>query len=526
MSKINLLLIGLGPHAKRIYYPVSLKYGEEEGFQIVHVIDLINKRDDIESYFSENSCPQVEVTYLSEDQRSYDSLNPSVVELLDAIVQEKKIRGVIISTEPLAHVCYAMWALSRGLSILMDKPISTRKNIANSIRAVDGLLKDYEKLEKAYLVAKGKKPRLTFSLMAQRRYHPAFLKIKELIREVFFETNCPITSIQSFHSDGQWRMPSEIADQIYHPYCQGYGKCSHSGYHSIDIAPWLIEATETKEKYINNVDVFSNFLLPNDFLYQLNLDDYRRLFPDFDLYNKYSAEILGQKYNSFGEIDAFLSLAFKHDDKIVTLGSINLVHNGFAQRNWVTAEGRDLYKGNGRVRHESHYIEQGPFQAISFISYQGKEVDPNKLDGIYNVGGEYHLDIHVFRNDKMFLKWKNYEHISVKDLGLNILEGKSRGHQEDARRECILEFVKLIRGDNAQSSSDFLNHKRSTLLMYAAYKSAVLKKLGKNSLVNIPFGKGICAPLIHPRSKQHRARDFIDIWGIKERLENKLYLPI
>jgi len=324
--------------------------------------------------------------------------------------------------------------------------------------------------------------------MAQRRFHPAFLKVRELIKEVYEETNCPVTSIQSFHSDGQWRMPSEIVDQIYHPYCQGYGKCSHSGYHSIDIAPWLIEATESKEKHINNVDVFSNFVYPNDFLYQLNLNDYRKLFPDFDEHNKYLDKELVKKYQSFGEIDSFLSLAFKHDAKTMTLGSINLVHNGFAQRNWVSACGKDLYKGNGRVRHESHYIEQGPFQAISYISYQGKEVDPNKETNLYDFGGEYHLDIHVFRNDKMFPKWKNHEKISVNDLGIKIMEGTSRGHQEDARMKSVIEFISLIQGKkNIANSSDYLNHKRSTMLLYAAYKSAVLRKLGKNPLVNINF---------------------------------------
>jgi len=459
---IKLLLIGLGPHAKRIYYPISVKYGKLNNFQIAHTIDLIEKKKDIESYFKNKKLPPIEVSYLKSSQRSYGRLKNSVVGLLDEIVKKKNIRGVIISTEPLAHISYAQWALSRGLSILMDKPISTQENATSDIKAVEGIKEDYNLLEKIYLKAKKKNPNVVFNLTAQRRYHPAFLKVKELIKEVFDETNCPITSIQSFHSDGQWRMPSEIVDQIYHPYCQGYGKCSHSGYHSIDISPWLIEATETKEKSINNVDVFSNFLYPNDFLSQLNLNDYRKLFTDFDVYNKYSTIELKKRYQTYGEIDAFLSLAFRHNDETITLGSINLVHNGFAQRNWVTANGRDLYKGNGRVRHETHFIEQGPFQAISYISYQGKEVDPTKKTNLYEFGGEYHLDIHVFRNDKMFPKWKNYEKLSIKDLGISVMEGKSRGHQEDARRQSVIEFVSLIRENKkVSSSSDYLKHKEA-----------------------------------------------------------------
>lgn len=485
---VNLLLIGLGPHAKRIYYPVAARDGAAENFRIAHVIELESKKEDIENYFAEKGYPPCDVTYIKKPGKECFDLGGDLAKKLDLIVKEKNIDGVIIATEPLAHVCYAKWALSRGLSILMDKPISTHENVSTSLHAVENIRKDYEDLEKAFLEARKKNPNIVFSLTAQRRFHSAFIKIRQLINEVFYRTNCPVTSIQSFHSDGQWRMPSEIVDQIYHPYCQGYGKCSHSGYHSIDIAPWLLEATEVPGKEINNVDVFSNFLYPSDFLAQLNLEDYRKIFPDFDAHNKYSEHELDVKYRSFGEIDAFLSMAYKHDDKTIALGSTNLVHNGFAQRNWASAQGRDLYKGNGRVRHESHYIEQGPFQAISYISYQGREVDPNNLDGIYDVGGEYHLDIHVFRNDKMFPEWKNYEKFTINDVGVNIMEGKSRGHQEDARRKCVLEFVGALQNGTGVSS-DFLDHKRGTMLLYASYKSAVLRKAGKNPLVNIPFTK-------------------------------------
>lgn len=483
----NLLLIGLGPHAQRIYFPVNIKDGPTHNFKIIHGVDLKSKQGCIENYFTTKNYPKIEMTYLDDGEQSYEYLPLKLKQKLNKIVEEKNIKGVIISTEPLCHIPYARWALENNLSILMDKPISSYKDVSISPKITKKILTDYETLFNLYAKTKEKNPSPVFSLMAQRRYHPAFLKIKELLKEVFGETNCPVTSIQSFHSDGQWRMPTEIVDQDYHPYNQGYGKCSHSGYHSLDLVPWLLEATENKEKFINNVDVTANFMRPSDFIYQLNLTDYRKLFKDFDSHNKYQEKELNQIYKNFGEMDAFISAVFKHDDKVQTLGSINLVHNGFAQRNWVTAKGRDLYKGNGRVRHESHYIEQGPFQAISYISYQSKEVDPSNLTGLYDVGGEYHLDIHVFRNDKMFPKWKNYERITVKDLGVEIMEGKSRGHQEDARRASILEFVAALRGKVNKVESDYNSHRRSTALFYAAYQSAVNRLQNKDILVNVPF---------------------------------------
>lgn len=258
----NLLLIGLGPHAKRIYYPIFIKDGQKHNFKIVHGVDLITKKGDIEKYFYEKNHPPLDMLYLSLEERSYSELPPSVVKKLNAIVKQKNITGVIISTEPRAHFPYAKWALRNGLSILMDKPVSVIENVSTSLSAAEALKNDYLTLEKMYEKAKTKNPDLTFSLMAQRRYHPAFQKVKHLIGEVFRETNCPVTSIQSFHSDGQWRMPTEIVDQDYHPYNQGYGKCCHSGYHSIDIVSWLLEDAMSADKQINNVDIFANFVRP------------------------------------------------------------------------------------------------------------------------------------------------------------------------------------------------------------------------------------------------------------------------
>lgn len=484
----NLMLIGFGPHAQRIYFPIYQKDGKRKGFKIVHGVDLLEKMNDIENYFSEKG-ERIEMTYLTKKQRRYDSfLDDGLEKELDKIIKEKNIKGVIIATEPLAHKAYCLWVLSRGLNILMDKPLSIAEGLSVDERAVERIKSDYEEIAYAYEVAKRKKPNLVFSLMAQRRCHPAFIKMKELIGDVFDRTNCPITSTQSFHGDGQWRFPTEIVEQDYHPYNQGYGKCSHSGYHSIDIVPWLIRGAYNKEKYIDNADIVSSFIYPKDFIRQLTSEDYKNLFPNYNKYNKFEDNDFIKVTKGFGELDAFNLITFKQDGLSRTVSSINLAHNGCSQRNWVTANGRDLYKGNGRVRHESHYFEQGPFQSILFESYQSKEVDLSEDENrLYQFGGEYHLDIHIFRNSTMFDDWKAYEKLSVKDFNLGIMTGKSRGHQEDARRNAVLEFIERIANKNIyiQGSSDFEDHKIGVMLLYGIYRSAINRKLGKDTLVNV-----------------------------------------
>lgn len=332
---INIIIIGLGPHAKRIYYPICMKDGEKYGFELVHGVELLEKKNDVEKYFKEKDFRKIEIRYLTTEERTYKKLHPKVEKDLNKIVRERKIKGVIISTEPLAHFQYAKWALQQGLYILMDKPISTAENVVSSLKAIESIKGDYEELGECYKKAKTKNKKLVFSLMAQRRYHPAFIKMRKLVQEVFKKTNCPITSIQSYHGDGQWRMPIEIIEQDYHPYNQGYGKCSHSGYHSIDIVPWLIRSVENNDKYIDNVDIFTNFITPVDFIRQLNISDYKKLFKNFDVYNKYSEKEFVEKSKYFGEIDAFSSLSFKQGDYVMSLASINLAHNGCSQRDWL-----------------------------------------------------------------------------------------------------------------------------------------------------------------------------------------------
>lgn len=169
---------------------------------------------------------------------------------------------------------------------------------------------------------------------------------------------------------------------------------------------WLLETAEGKDKTINSVEISVNAVRPNDYLAQITSADYKKLFPSQTMPTR---EDLNQLTHTYGEIDAFCSFAFKHNDAIMTLGSVNLSHNSFSQRGWYSTAGRDLYKGNGRLRHETHIIEQGPFQAIEFISLQSEEVKPGNTKNLFEPGGEYHLDLHVFRNHALFPNWKSYE---------------------------------------------------------------------------------------------------------------------
>lgn len=486
MKQIPLLLIGLGAHAKRIYYKIAVRDGTKFGFKISHIVDVETKRSDIKSFLQTQNDDKTPILYVASPDKTDGHLQPTLIKQLNDIVKREGIVGVIVATDPTSHVAYSRWALSQGLSVLMDKPVSVHTNVSTNPSVPNMLENDYRELLNEYRKAKKIHPHLLFSLMAQRRFHPAFGKMKSLIREVYLRTNCPITSIQSFHGDGQWRLPQELIDIPYHGYSDGYGKCSHSGYHFFDTMSWLLEAAEGKDKAIDSVEISVNTIRPNDYLTQITHADYKKLFPSQRLPIQKN---LSQLLRTYGEVDAFCSFAFKHKDRTMTLGSVNLAHNSFSQRGWYSTFGRDLYKGNGRLRHETHIIEQGPFQAIEFISLQSEEVKPTNTKNLFEPGGEYHLDMHVFRNHALFQNWKSYEKITIENLSRQVLNDHSRGHQEEARRKAVLEFVSFLHGKILSPMSDFSDHQRSVSLLTGVYQSMANRFVGNNPIITIPFNK-------------------------------------
>lgn len=409
-------------------------------------------------------------------------------EQLNEIVKKHNVKAIIISTEPLAHFKYAKWAIENSIHLLMDKPITTELDVSTNEKKAKKLYKDYLKLKQLY------SPKLkdtVFTLQAQRRYHVGFRKVRSLISEMADKTNCPVTSIQSFHSDGMWRLPSEIVEMNYHPYNQGYGKLSHSGYHSLDISLWFAKAgIKDRKKQYNNHELYTSFVRPIDFFEQINFDDYNKIFPEIPdsfLMNKDGKIMKKVLDNSSvsGEIDAHTIISLKKDDKIITQVGSHLVHNGFSQRGWINSNYGNLYKGNGRLRHESYIIEQGPFQCIVVNAFQSLEIS-DKLTDPYSVGGEHNFDIHIFRNSSLYKEYKPYELISFDNLQLVEDKGYSRGHQENARRDCIDEFISAILNKTGQihQESNFLDHELSTFILSEIYRSAAKKFNCKNCVIS------------------------------------------
>lgn len=475
MKKINTLLIGVGYHAKRIYLP----YVKSSEFcNLAACWDLVSQKEKIEDFLE--GIGFVVPCYYTKNNSISDTLNKEECNYLNKIIKKHKIEAVIIATEPLAHFKYAEWALDNSLHILLDKPISTEIDVSISVNKANKLFKDYTKLTKLY-VEKNKKQNLIFSIQAQRRFHIGFQTIRQKIIEMAKISNCPVTFIQTFHSDGQWTFPNEFISQTYHPYNQGYGKMSHSGFHSLDIAIWLVEASLKLDKKWDNFKLQTTFIRPWDVFAQFSKKDYLKIFPDM----KWNLNVKQGIKKVTGEVDAFTHISFLNGKNIITNINCNLLHNSFSRRGWFNSAGRDLYKGNGRVRQESYIIEQGPFQSIIVNSLQSEEIQKGNFHP-YEVGGEYHFDIHIFRNKAIFPELQTYEYLNLQSLSpVNDL-GYSRGHQEDARRNCITDFYQSIikQAPSKNQGSNILYHGLTTQILSSIYVSAAKQYAGKNGMVN------------------------------------------
>ena len=69
-----------------------------------------------------------------------------------------------------------------------------------------------------------------------------------------------------------------MVDLTYHSYCEGYGKCSHSGYHLFDVVYQYYLAGRRDNKYANRIQAISSFVQPRGFITQFNEKNYEDYF--------------------------------------------------------------------------------------------------------------------------------------------------------------------------------------------------------------------------------------------------------
>ncbi|MFR3182236.1 MAG: Gfo/Idh/MocA family oxidoreductase [Clostridia bacterium] len=474
MRTPNIMLIGCGPHAKRVYVPKLKEIESNFGIKLKAVVELKEKQEDILPFVSKY-FENVNYIFVDKFEEKFKQSLPDELEnRLNSIIAEENINSVIIATDPLNHMQYALWALKHNLHILMDKPISTYDNISNNVEQAEQLKRDYELLVENYSADKA------FIVNAQRRFLPQFQIVQDFVNEIANKYGMPITSMQSTHSDGQWRLPEEVLKFKYHPLL-GWGKVSHSGYHFIDMASKMVkDSFKEASKSFDEISVYSKFIRPSGVLLQQNQRDLEKIFGDkYKQFDSRTDEELLKIYKgkNEAEVDANSIISLSYNGIPVTNITLNLMHNGFSRRSWLNSNMKDLYKGNGRVRHEYHNIEQGCLQNIQIHSYQSKDKHDTNNERDFEIGGNNHYDIYVFKNSEI-VGGQTLQIIKGKDIAERYFLDKTRIMNELARHEALKQFLEVIVGKRKakETKSNILDHKMSVELMSLIYKSGTSEK--------------------------------------------------
>jgi hypothetical protein len=459
----NTMLIGIGPHAKRIYLPFIKKCSKNFGINLCVGIECKGQKKRTYEYLNQLSIHIPLVLFVDPftPEMSIDLKNK-----LNEIVKQNRISAVIIATEPTAHKAYAIWALKNNLHILMDKPITTRQNAVSNIEQAKGIYRDFTDINNA-----AKKSTSIFIVNSQRRYHPGKQKVYKLISEIASKYNMPVTSIHSSDSDGQWFFPEEIIREEYHGYNRGNGKCSHSGYHYFDTIYNFYKAGIIEAKKAESVEVYTSFLTPRGFFQQISQKDYQSWFGD--KYKQiYTDNELFRKVNNFGEIDSFSLIRLLKNNETICNISLDLMHNSFCRRSWVEAN-KDLYKQNGRVKHEHHLIQQGPLQSIQIHGYQLNSNHDSNEETDFDLGGNNHYEINVFRNSGI-IGGESMIRYSTRSFDSDRLEIDknipiNQLTYEYSRELAIAEFFNLINGKIKESLSPISDHEIPVKIMSSIY---------------------------------------------------------
>jgi hypothetical protein len=136
----------------------------------------------------------------------------------------------------------------------------------------------------------------------------------------------------------------------------------------------------------------------------------------------------------------FVLCQLKRGDVVVTTASINLQQNSFSRRAWLE-QAADVYKGNGRVRHERLNLQVGNLLNIQAHSYQAYEVGKKDVE-TEGAGHEDHFEVQIYRNSGVV----GGQPLEKFDIG-----GQARrehgnqtaflGHNEHARELHFLDFM-------------------------------------------------------------------------------------
>lgn len=183
-------------------------------------------------------CPHIEVRAIADineetlAQHQQKLKLPYVTTDYNKILQDEKIKMVVIGTRHDLHAKIIVECLDAGKWVLCEKPMATTETEINAV-----------------LQAQARNPRVRLAIGFNRRFAPAYRKAKELMQQ----------------AKRPWFVNYRIVNQNSHMMTDFYAKEPHMAYegcHILDLARWLLDADPVKvymtgDHYKNNSCILS-----------------------------------------------------------------------------------------------------------------------------------------------------------------------------------------------------------------------------------------------------------------------------
>lgn len=456
--KKGLILIGCGIHAQKNYLQFIKKYG----YDLKLIVDTYKAKDRVEKIVGSMFVNPPDLYFVEPPKRNPQKIKEEDYDWLVNYVNSNNIGFVIISTDPLSHKMYLDWAISLGLNILCEKPLTGYEKLNTSVLLAKKLNYDFE-----YLVDACRNKKAKLFLQTQRRYHPVYEFVYSAVKKIILDYGITINYIGIYSGNGIFNSIDEYVSKESHPHNKGYGKLLHSGYHFIDLFCWFADLNTLNKKVgYTEMSAFTDIYSVKD----LN-DQFERInkkckkLSNNSLFKNINNGAIN-KLDGLGEVDLFTQVVFKSGKSTIINGQLALLQNSTSKRS-VSDNNLYNFKNSSAIRKELFIIELGPLYSISVSALQNHNANPIKF-------WDYNYVVTIHRNSD-FIKGKAYEeiyfHNRAADKDFSSLNKK-------ARLKSFQEFLDL------RNKSNLETHKLSINLF-----SLIQENIAKINLHKIGFSK-------------------------------------
>lgn len=434
LKENNVIMFGCGRWAKVSHLPALSE--KREKINLVAIVDLKENKENILREIEKHHLRKplfISLPNNLKDKEVDKKIINYICSELDKNNLLEKIKGAIISTYGLSHAAYINFALDNKWHTLVDKPLTTRPFSTIKASNADKIYSE----DFLRLTRKANENGLLFMLATQRRYQTHYHQIGERIKDVKEKSGWPVTFVQAYTNDGWWvRSDKEWTTRSYGSE-RGGGKLAHTGYHLLDIIPWLMRHAQPS---IDSAGVYANTQRPSDLTIGKN-----------------------KIRKDLGDVNTIIQINFKHKKKNKCIVQIGALHEGFSLRGNEDAP-------QGRVKHEEMTINQGPVNYIKLRRFKFSEEEGNKI------GQKDHLEL-IYQANPYFLK--NYEKCKRQNLTYKTCDSEPTREFLDALSNSEPPKIKVV--------SPVSDHSIGIKLFSAIYRALANEYNGNPQPVKINF---------------------------------------